>query len=160
MATDDSIPLRDYFEREVLSVRRDIAKLYETIAETAAIHAAAHEKEHRMTEQAVAKAEESVAMRLESMNEFRAQLQAERLGYATKPELAEVAKRLEGLIDRNLADRVAASARTDERLTVIERFVVTSQARVSTLQALFAALLSLILLGLTIAGFVLARTGG
>lgn len=142
-ATDDAISLREYMDREITSVRREIATLANGIQETAKVHADAHTREHNMTNTALTKAEDAMTIRLEQMNEFRQQITTERGTFSTKPEVYEIAKRLEEMITRN-----------DARLTKVETFVISANAQMGTLRALMAV----VMLALAIAGFVFQQS--
>lgn len=84
--TDDNISLRQYVDLNVRALRERIDGLETQIAMSLEAHNKAHEREHAMTETAVIKAEEAMTMRLEQMNEFRAQITNERGAYLTKSE--------------------------------------------------------------------------
>lgn len=56
------------------------------------VHEIAHAREHESTEKAILKAEESLAQRLEAMNEFREQITTERGDYVRREEYDAVKK--------------------------------------------------------------------
>lgn len=57
MAADDGISLREHFDLEFATVRRDLATLAITIRETAEAHAKSHDRDHHLTEVASSKSE-------------------------------------------------------------------------------------------------------
>jgi hypothetical protein len=78
--------LREYVDIVAKGLRERIDGLENQISLSLEAHNKAHEREHAMTETAVTKAEESMTMRLESMNEFRQQITNERAMYLTRDE--------------------------------------------------------------------------
>jgi hypothetical protein len=161
-ATDDAISLREYVDGRIDGLKaavderfsadtRAVETAFTAVRETNRIHAEAHNREHQANQIAIAKAEEALTIRLEAMNEFRAQITQERGTYSTKAEVGEIAKRLEELLTRNASDLEAASSKIDDRLKTVERFANNTQAQMGTLRALMVV----VLFAITIAGFIL-----
>lgn len=141
--SDPVISLREYLDREIVAVRRELNTMATGVLETAKAHSESHAREHNMTNTALSKAEEAMTIRLGQMNEFREQIVAERQTYVTRSELTEIKQRLEELVSRN-----------DGRLTKVESFVISTIAQLGTLRALMAA----VLFAMAVAGFVLQQS--
>jgi len=78
---------REYLESRIAAVEATIARDIVAVRELQAAHAAAHEREHQAVQLAISKAEDSLTVRLESMNRFREQLDRERGSYVTRMQL-------------------------------------------------------------------------
>ena len=78
------VPLRDYIDTKITAIQANIADLKEYI-----------EQHFTLNEKAVKLANESMLTRLESMNEFRAQIREERANLATKEDIANMYTRLD-----------------------------------------------------------------
>jgi len=85
--TDESIiTLRDYVELLAKRNADAIASLSSNMAEINRIHSDAHAREHAMTKDALDNAKRAMDLRLDEMNQFRAQITDERGHFLTKVE--------------------------------------------------------------------------
>ena len=104
------ITLRDYIDIRISSVENSIESLQEYI-----------QQHFELNEKAVKLANESMLTRLETMNEFRAQILEERANLATKDDLC------------NVYDKI------DARLCPLEESKAFSSGKMWVVMAIFAA---------------------
>jgi uncharacterized coiled-coil protein SlyX len=105
------VPLREYIESRINSLEDKIISQSKYI-----------EQHFELNERAIKKAEEAMLVRLETMNEFRAQINKERTDYVTKEALA--------VCEKN----------TDARLKKLEMAGSFSAGRMWVVMAAFAAI--------------------
>ncbi len=94
MSASDDVSLRDYLETCLKSLEDKIENQSEFIAQ-----------HFELNEKAIKKAEEAMQIRLEGMNEFRSQINMERMNYLTRDNYSviheELCKRVEKLETTN-----------------------------------------------------------
>jgi hypothetical protein len=99
--------LAEATEREVKTLAashgREVAELKANVQELARLHSEAHAREHALTQTAVEKAEQSLGVRLEGMNELRAQITGERGTYVTRDMLEAKLSGIDGKVDSGTA---------------------------------------------------------
>jgi hypothetical protein len=122
--------LAESTEREVKTLAaahaREVAELKANVNELARLHSEAHAREHGLTQTAVEKAEQSLGVRLEGMNELRAQITGERGTYVTRDMLEAKLGGLDGKVEgalsgvgRRLGDLENKQANLDGRFLVL-----------------------------------------
>ena len=126
---------REYLESRIAAVEATIARDIVAVRELQAAHATAHEREHQSVQLAISKAEDSLTVRLEGMNQFRQQLDRERGSYVTRTQL-------------------------DDRLAALNKEAEEAAKRISVLEAQMARLsgwFAAASVALTVSMFVLNR---
>jgi len=98
-ATDDTITLKEYVDLMAKRNADAITSLSANIAEVNRIHADAHAREHGMTKDALDNAKRSMDLRLDEMNQFRSQINEERVQYLTKAEFMRFEEGLNKRLD-------------------------------------------------------------
>lgn len=83
---NDDDQLRSYMETRFEIFEVNIEKALSAVRELATIHAESHAREHKSSDTAINKAEESVNRRLEGMNEFRQALKDQQLLFMPRTE--------------------------------------------------------------------------
>lgn len=94
------------------------------------IHEIAHEREHNMTNTALTKAEESMNQRLEGMNQFREQLNAQTQNFVTREVFEKYTKDLDVKMD------LALSAMSEKFEALVTSLVNRHNADYNTIREL------------------------
>ncbi len=137
MDSAHSVSLREYIEAILHEKDRalqalaathghEVQALKENVLELARIHDDAHAREHALTQTALEKAEQSLTIRLESMNELRSQIYSERGTYVTRDmletKMAALDTQLDSLgvmVNRRLGELENKQANLDGRFLIL-----------------------------------------
>jgi hypothetical protein len=134
MTDGEMVTLREFLEREQANTRRD---LLEKLAE----YRESHGREHVLLADAIKRAQEALIVRLEGMNEFRAQLEQERASMMTRDTFDAKHEALEATVSK-LIDG------TNLRVSTLETGYANLSGRITATTAL-------LVVGLGVLEFVL-----
>jgi hypothetical protein len=138
MVENNEVSLRDYMEARFKSVDDKL------IAQSKYI-----EQHFELNELAIEKAEESMLQRLESMNEFRAQIKDERGSYASKEMVESIKLECTDYATKELVTNSTAAVKEslaststalDKRIKALENANSFSAGKLWMFMALFAAI--------------------